>query len=85
MHFSFTFLLSSIVLNTRSSFQVLGETIHFTLEYLNHEAKAASAGSLVVALEVENSKLGKDLIAAMDDALENSPLPPPAGDDKTAA
>ena len=49
-------------------FQVLGETIHITSEYLSNEAKATSAGSQVVALEAENSKLRKDLIAAMDKA-----------------
>ena len=46
----------------------MGETIHITLEYLSNEVKATSAGSRVVALEVENSKLGKDLIAAMNEA-----------------
>ncbi|KAL0014774.1 hypothetical protein SO802_001843 [Lithocarpus litseifolius] len=46
--------------------QVLGETIHISLEYLSNEAKTTSAGSRVVALEAENSKLRKDLIAAMD-------------------
>lgn len=47
--------------------QVLGETIHITLEYSSHEAKAALVGSKVEALEEENSKLRKDLITAMDE------------------
>nr|XP_023884771.1 uncharacterized protein LOC111996965 [Quercus suber] len=48
--------------------QVLGETIHITLEYLSQEAKAISAGSKLQGLEAENSKLKKDLILAMDKA-----------------
>ena len=49
-------------------FKVLGEGIHITSEYLSHKAKVASVGSKVEALEVENSKLRKDLIFAMDKA-----------------
>ena len=49
-------------------FQVLGESLHITSEYLTQEAKVESAVSRVVALEAENSKLKKDLIAAMDEA-----------------
>ena len=44
-------------------FQVLGETIHITSEYLVMEA-----GSKVETLEVENAKLRRDLISAMDKA-----------------
>ena len=51
-----------------SYFQVLGETIHITLKYLSNKSKATSAGSQVVALEAENSKLRKDLITVMDEA-----------------
>ncbi|KAL0014155.1 hypothetical protein SO802_001224 [Lithocarpus litseifolius] len=47
---------------------VLGEKIHITSEYLSQKAKATSMGSQVEALEAENSKLRKDLIAAMDEA-----------------
>ena len=36
---------------------------------MSNEAKATSARSQVVALEAENSKLRKDLIAAMDEQL----------------
>ena len=38
------------------------------LEYLSHEAKVVSVGSRVKALEVENSKLKKHLISAIDKA-----------------
>ena len=47
---------------------MLGETIHITSEYLSQEAKATSVGSKVEALEVENSKLRKELISTMDEA-----------------
>lgn len=46
-------------------FQVLGEMIHITSEYLSHEVKAVAARSKVEALEAENSKLRRDLISAM--------------------
>ena len=42
--------------------------IHITSKYLSHEAKAMSAGSKVEVLEVENAKLKRDLISAMDKA-----------------
>ena len=48
--------------------QVLGESLHLTSEYLTHKAKIALAVSRMEALEVENSKLKKDLIAVMDEA-----------------
>jgi len=51
-----------------SSFQVLGETIHITLEYLSQEAKATSVGSKLQGLEAKNSKLKKGLISTMDEA-----------------
>ena len=44
------------------------ESLHITSEYLSQEAKVASATSRVEALEAKNSKLKKDLIAAMDEA-----------------
>ena len=47
---------------------MLGESLHITSEYLSKEANVASAVSKVEALEAENSKLKKDLIAAMDKA-----------------
>ena len=47
---------------------MLQETIHITSEYLSQEAKATLVQSKVQALEVENSKLRKDLISAMDEA-----------------
>ena len=49
-------------------FQVLGESLHITSEYLTHEAKIASTVSKVEALEAENSTLKKDLIYVMDKA-----------------
>ena len=48
--------------------QVLGESLHITSEYLASEAKVESAQSHASSMEVENSKLRKELIAAMDDA-----------------
>ena len=47
---------------------MLGESLHITLKYLSQEVKVASAVSRVEVLEVENCKLKKDLIAAMDEA-----------------
>ena len=47
---------------------MLGESLHITSEYLAQEAKVASTVSRVEAVEVENSKLKKDLIVAMDNA-----------------
>ena len=67
-NFTFPFLFFCIVLKVGSSFQVLGETIHITSEYLSQEAKATFAGSKVEVLEVKNSKLRKDLISTMDEA-----------------
>ena len=48
--------------------QVLGESLYITLEYLASEAKVEFARSHALSLEAENSKLRKELIAAMDDA-----------------
>ena len=47
---------------------MLQETIHITSEYLSQETKATLVQSKVQALEVENLKLRKDLISAMDEA-----------------
>ena len=47
---------------------MLGESLHITSKYLTQDAKVASAVSRVEALEAENSKLKKDLIATMDKA-----------------
>ena len=47
---------------------MLGESLHITSEYLTQEAKVASVVSQLEALEVENSKLKRDPIAAMDEA-----------------
>ena len=47
---------------------MLGESLHLTSEYLAQEAKVESALSHVTTLEAENSKLKKELIAAMNEA-----------------
>ena len=43
-----------------------GEMIHITTEFLTHKEKVAMVGSKVEALEVESSKLKKELISTMD-------------------
>ena len=48
--------------------QVLGESLHIISEYLASEAKVESARSHASSVEAENSKLRKELIAAMNDA-----------------
>ena len=47
---------------------MLGESLHLTSEYLAQEAKVESAWSHMTTLEVENSKLKKELIFAMNEA-----------------
>ena len=47
---------------------MLGESLHITSEYVASEAKVESARSHASSLEAENSKLKKELIAAMNDA-----------------
>ena len=66
--FFFFFFFFCVVLKFGSFFQVLGESLHITLEYLSQEAKVAFVVSRVEALEAENSKLKKDLIAILDEA-----------------
>lgn len=44
----------------------MGETIHIITEYLANEEKVVMANSKMDALEVENSKLRKELITTMD-------------------
>ena len=44
---------------------MLGESLHITSVYLTQETKVVSAVLRVDALEVENSKLKKDLIITM--------------------
>ena len=46
---------------------MLGESLHITSDYLTQETKVLSVVSRVEALEAENLKLKKNLIAAMDD------------------
>ena len=47
---------------------MLGESLHLTSEYLASEAKVESACSHASSLEAENSKMKKELIAAINDA-----------------
>ena len=47
---------------------MLGESLHITSKYLASEAKVEFARSHTSSVEAENSKLRKELIAAMDDA-----------------
>ena len=47
---------------------MLGESLHITSELLTQEVNVASVMSRMEALEVENSKLKKNLIVAMDEA-----------------
>ena len=47
---------------------MLGESLHLTSKYLVSEAKVESGRSHTSSLEVENSKLKKELIVAMNDA-----------------
>ena len=51
---------------------MLGESLHLTSEYLASEAKVESARSHASSLEAENSKLKKELIAAMKEKLRTS-------------
>ena len=50
------------------NYQVQGEMIHITLEYLANEEKVVVANSKMKALEAEDSRLRKDLIAVMYDS-----------------
>ena len=47
---------------------MLGESLHIISKYLASEAKVEFARSHTSSVEAENSKLRKELIAAMDDA-----------------
>ena len=57
-----------IIITVESPFQVLGETIHITSEYLSQKARVLSVKAKAKGLQVELSKLKKDLIATMDEA-----------------
>ena len=58
---SFFFVLTSSLF-----YQVLGETIHITTEYLTNEEKVVMANSKVDVLEAKTSKLRKEMIMTMD-------------------
>ena len=62
------FILLLLYWRLQCSFQVLGESLHITFEYLTQEAKVASLASRMEALESENSMLKKKLINSMDEA-----------------
>ena len=47
-------------------YQVLEESLCITTDYLNTEEKVVVANSKLESVEAKNSKLRKDLIAAMD-------------------
>ena len=64
----FFFLFFLFLLKSSSFFQVLRESLHITYEYLAQETKVVFIVSRVKALEVENSKLKKDLIVAIGEA-----------------
>ena len=66
--FLFIFYFFFLTDDLKTSFQVLGESLHITSEYFTQEAKVASLTSRMEALEKENSKLKKNLIASMDEA-----------------
>ena len=61
--FFFFFLTDDL----RTSFQVLGESLHITSEYFTQEAKVASLTSRMEALERENFELKENLIVSMDE------------------
>ena len=48
-------------------FQVFGESLRLTTDYLSTEEKVVAANSKVESVEAESSKLSKDLIEAMDE------------------
>ena len=50
------------------TFQVLGESLCLTTDYLSSEEKVVVANSKFDSIEAESSKLRKDLIEAMDQA-----------------
>jgi len=47
--------------------QVLGESLHLTIDYLGIKEKVVLVNSKLESIEVESSKLRKDLIEAMDE------------------
>jgi len=49
-------------------FQVLGESLRLTTDYLHTKEKVVVANSKVESIEAKSSRLRKDLIEAMDEA-----------------
>jgi len=60
------FIIFFFVLTSSLFYQVLGETIHITTEYLTNEEKVVMANSKVDVLEAKTSKLRKEMIMTMD-------------------
>ena len=50
------------------SFQVLGESLRLTTDYLHTKEKVVVANSKVESMKAKSSRLRKDLIKAMDEA-----------------
>ena len=65
----FFFFFGNIYIYTHFFFQVLGESLHLTSEYLAYEAKVKFARSHVTTLEAENSKLAKEKVKTLIDEL----------------
>ena len=57
----------SCILILRCLIQVLGESLCLTTNYLEIEEKVGVVNSKLESVEVESSKLRKDLIEAMDE------------------
>nr|POF09731.1 hypothetical protein CFP56_53492 [Quercus suber] len=56
--------------NLELSFQVLGESLSLTTDYLSTKEKVVVANSKVESVEAKSSRLQKDLIKAMDEAIK---------------
>ncbi|XP_075663167.1 uncharacterized protein LOC142632686 [Castanea sativa] len=61
--------------------QVLGEAVHFSAEYQAQEAKVESSLSRIKVLEMENSRLKRELITAMEDVHQYKDEVKKLGDD----
>ncbi|XP_075671758.1 uncharacterized protein LOC142641244 [Castanea sativa] len=61
--------------------QVLGEAVHFSAEYQAQEAKVESSLSRIKVLEMENSRLKRELTTAMEDVHQYKDEVKKLGDD----
>ena len=73
LHF-LSFLFLEVILTSFLFYQVLGETIHITIEYLTNEEKVVMTSSKVDALKLENSNLRKEQIKALIDDIRAEKL-----------